>query len=296
MGLFKSSNEVKDENAYLKLENELITKFIKKLNSAVGVSLLVETIINEITEAVEAETATLYSVDGNNKIRFTYVYGGDKKTTQKLKNMTLEMGQGIVGSVVSNGKSEYVEDAEKDKRFFKTADKETGFVTKSLICTPLKLEDSVIGAIQVLNKKGGGKFSTNDMVLLERLAEMAAFALHKEKLYEKITYEKEFNEYIIENIAEGVFVVDKGLNILGSNNKLLEMCGSEHQKESIVGHHVDSILGYLQLTEVYEKVFMEGQPYRQSEQEAKSLQFTLIPRKNSDDVVTEVLTIVKSRR
>ena len=292
----KGSNGIKDEVAYLNLENELITKFIKKLNSTVGVATLVEAIINEITEAVEAQTATLYSVDSNNMIRFAYVYGGDEKTIQQLKGMTLEMGQGIVGSVVSNGKSEYVEDAEKDKRFFKTADKETGFVTKSLMCAPLKLEDTVIGAIQVINKKGDRKFSKNDMVLLQRLAEIAAFALHKEKLYEKITYEKEFNEYIVENIAEGVFVVDKELKVLRSNSRLLEMCGSAHHKESIIGQHVDSILGYLQLKEVYEKVFTEGRPYRQSEQEARALQFTLIPRKNNVDVVTEVLTIVKSRR
>lgn len=294
MAAFRNSN--KDELSSLKVENELITKFVKHLNSTVGIAVLVETIVNEVTEAVKAETSTLYSVGPDNKIHFTYLYGCDEKTMQQLKGMTLDMGQGIVGSVVKSGKSEYVEDAQKDKRFLKAADKETGFVTKSLLCAPLKTEDKVIGAIQVLNKKGGGTFSKEDMALLERLAEIAGVALNKEKLVEKIKYEKDFNEYIIENIAEGIFVVDKGLNILRSNNRLLEMCGSEHHKESIIGHHVDDILGYLNLKDVYEKVFTEGSPYRQSEEEARTLQFTLIPRKDNDDTVTEVVTIVKSRR
>jgi GAF domain-containing protein len=294
--VFRSSDDKKNELAYLKLENELVTKFIKKLNSTVGVAVLVETIVNEVTEAVQAETATFYSVDASKKIRFSYVYGGDAKTIQKLKGMTLEMGQGIVGATVQNGRSEYIEDASKDKRFFKNSDEETGFVTKSMICAPLKMEDYVIGAIQVINKKGGKNFSKNDLTLLERMAEIAAFALYKERLFEKITYEKNLNEYIIENIAEGVFVVDRDLKILRSNSRLLQMCGHESHRDSVVGQHVDSIFGYLQLKDVYDKVFTEGTPYRQSEEEARALRFTLIPRKNREDVVSEVLTIVKSKR
>lgn len=296
MGVFKSSGDKKDEAAYLKLENELITKFIKKLNSSVGVAVLVETIVNEITEAVEAETATLYSVGSDDKIRFTYIYNSNEETMRKLKGMTLEKGQGIVGAVVRAGKSEFIEDASKDKRFHKTTDEKTGFVTRSMICAPLKVEEGVTGAIQVINKKGEGAFSKNDLNLLERLAEIAAAALYKERLFEKITYEKESNEYVVENIAEGVFVVDRDLKILRSNSRMLEMCGHDGQKEAIIGQHVDSILGYLELSQVYGRVFVEGTPYRQSDEEARTLQFTLIPRKDKNDVVEEVLTIVRSRR
>ena len=72
--------------------------------------------------------------------------------------------------------------------------------------------------------------------------------------------------------------------------------GSEQDRDSIIGHHVDTILGYLELSQVYGRVFTEGRPYRQSDEEARALQFSLIPRMNKDEVVTEVLTIVKSRK
>ena len=70
----------------------------------------------------------------------------------------------------------------------------------------------------------------------------------------------------------------------------------DYTKDDIIGKHINDLFGYLHLEDVYKKVFVEGVCYKQSEKEARSIQFNLIPRLNSDNVVTEVLTILKPRR
>ena len=51
-------------------------------------------------------------------------------------------------------------------------DEKTGFVTRDILCIPIKSLDGaeVTGAVQILNKKGGGTFNDEDRMLLEEMA------------------------------------------------------------------------------------------------------------------------------
>ena len=71
--------------------------------------------------------------------------------------------RGIVGSVVSSGRSVNVPDAYADSRFDPSADRETGFRTRNIFCIPL-LDQSgeVFGAAELLNKRGGAEFQRSD--------------------------------------------------------------------------------------------------------------------------------------
>ena len=94
-----------------------------------------------------------------------------------ITGISVAAGQSIVGAVTQSGESLIVADAEKDERFTKSVDDETGFVTKSIICVPLKNEYETIGCIELINKRSGAPFTEYDLALCGQLASLAAVAI-----------------------------------------------------------------------------------------------------------------------
>ena len=99
-----------------------------------------------------------------------------------ITGISVAAGPGIVGSVTQSGESVIVADAAKDERFTKSVDEETGFVTKSIVCVPLKNEDETIGCIELINKRSGALYTEHDLALCEQMASLAAVAINEKGL------------------------------------------------------------------------------------------------------------------
>ncbi|MBA3053099.1 MAG: GspE/PulE family protein [Candidatus Omnitrophota bacterium] len=148
--------------------------------------------IEKIVNSLFAESITLYLVD-KDKIKFSHVYFSPnlykgnpalqksyEAKRETLLKLTLPLNTGIVGKVISEGKSRVVEDVSKDADHAAGIDKDTGFQTRSMITSPLKADGKVIGAIQVLNKSiAPGYFSESDAYLLEEVAQYSAKIIQK---------------------------------------------------------------------------------------------------------------------
>ncbi len=135
------------------------------------------------TRLLGAETGSLFLLDEDAGELYFEVALGDK--TGKLKNMRLKRGQGIAGWVAENKEPVIVYDAIKDKRFFKDADKQSGFTTRDLICVPVKAGDRVLGALQVVNKLEG-TFDEDDLEVLTAFSNQVAIAIENASLYEEL--------------------------------------------------------------------------------------------------------------
>ncbi len=91
-------------------------------------------------------------------------------------------GQGIAGWVAERGESLRVNDVQEESRWFAGVDEATGFVTRSLLCVPLIYRDQVTGVLEVVNKRAG-RFSDEDLHLLEAAAASAAAAIDNARLF-----------------------------------------------------------------------------------------------------------------
>lgn len=94
-----------------------------------------------------------------------------------VRGLKLPRGQGIVGRAVVQNACQMVRDAHADPDFSGAVDDRTGFVTRSVLCAPLSTAEGPIGALQVLNKQGGGLFDERDRDALRLLAAPTALAL-----------------------------------------------------------------------------------------------------------------------
>ena len=130
--------------------------------------------LGEVVKAVGAEAGTIwfYNASGDKRIYPSFWIGG-----ADLTGLSLELGEGIAGTVVKEGKSTVVKDCQKDERWAGRFDSVTGFVTKSMICVPLVNKYEVIGCIQIINKKDGSLYNDEDINLCENLAMLTAIAV-----------------------------------------------------------------------------------------------------------------------
>ncbi len=156
------------------------------VSSTLDLKELLTKIMSKATEVMRCETSTVYLVDEQTHELYFHIVQGDPNVGAKLQEIRLPLGTGLAGWCAQNNKPVIVPDTEKDPRFFKGADKKSGFVTRSMICVPMKLKDKVVGVLQVLNRKGDIPFNDHDLEMLENVANQAVSAIENARLYENI--------------------------------------------------------------------------------------------------------------
>jgi sigma-B regulation protein RsbU (phosphoserine phosphatase) len=151
------------------------------VNSTLDLAELAEHIIGIAARLINAERGSLFLVARESgRLRSMVAQG---LTTGPL---TLEVGEGIVGSVAASGEAEILDDPYSDSRFDPKVDHLTGFRTRSLLTVPVRdREGSLIAVLQLLNHQGGG-FSVADVEFLAELGVPFAIALTTADLHREI--------------------------------------------------------------------------------------------------------------
>jgi Nif-specific regulatory protein len=151
---------------------ELLLDLSRKLALARDTQSLMERIAAESTRLLDADRASIFVWDRENKQLVARpalgVPGGELRLPEHF---------GVVGDVLFEGKPAIVNDVKQDPRFGASVDTQSGYKTRSLICIPLI--DSAgqrVGVFEVINKKNG-KFSDDDRETLELLGAQVAVAL-----------------------------------------------------------------------------------------------------------------------
>ena len=125
-----------------------------------------------LTSAADAERATLFLNDRRTGELYSRVAIGERSRELRVLNT-----EGVAGAVFTSGRSAIVSDAYADSRFEPRMDEITGFTTRSLLTVPLKdPSGNTVGVAQVLNKQSG-EFDSEDLRLVEAIAEHAAIVL-----------------------------------------------------------------------------------------------------------------------
>jgi Nif-specific regulatory protein len=90
--------------------------------------------------------------------------------------------QGIAGWVMANNRAVIINDVDSDSRVYNGLKSQGSFVTRSMICVPLRTRKGFLGVLYALNKIDG-EFSEHDRKLLEILSETIAVSLENARLY-----------------------------------------------------------------------------------------------------------------
>jgi len=108
---------------------------------------------------------------------------------------SLKEGVGIAGLVAQTGHPEIVNEPQTDPRFVQPTD-----LIRSLLCVPLKVQEKVLGVINVSNKLSGEDFTAADEKLLTTLASQAAIAIENAHLVGELQEKKESLEAALRKV------------------------------------------------------------------------------------------------
>lgn len=157
--------------------------YLNEIGGALTRSLELGTVLKVVIEGVnallETERASVFLIDRDtNELVLRYTNEGDA-------DIRLEAPwQGIAGWVAQNDQPCLVNDTLSDPRHLRKIAIETGYEAHSILCVPIKIEDQVIGVVEVLNKQGDRQFTHRHQAMLIEFTKWAAIALHNAHLFE----------------------------------------------------------------------------------------------------------------
>jgi Nif-specific regulatory protein len=88
----------------------------------------------------------------------------------------------VAGWVLRENRPVIIPDVSKDNRFYKGLNHKEDFVTKSMICVPLRTRKGLLGVLYALNKLEG-EFTDKEARLLEILSGTVAISIENARLY-----------------------------------------------------------------------------------------------------------------
>lgn len=192
------------------LQSEQLKKIIKAaqlVNSNIKIDDVLQNIVNVAIDLTEADRGTLYLIDKERNELWSKVLMGNE-----MREIRLNMGEGVAGWVAQNRETVNIEDAAKDERFKSDYDKASGYKTHSMLCFPLKnREDEIVGVIQLLNSKNGS-FSEMDEEFLSAISIQCSLALQNAEMLERLLQTErvqslgKMTNFLIQDIKKPVLV------------------------------------------------------------------------------------------
>ncbi|HUL01393.1 MAG TPA: diguanylate cyclase [Nitrospirota bacterium] len=142
---------------------------------------LLRTILDKSAELLKAEQGSLMLLDNATN---TLLLEVKKGLVEGLAlKQRINRGEGIAGKVVELGEAFLVENVESDPR---TRQKNRQhYKTRSFISVPLKIDDRVIGVLNLSDKTTGEVFDEEDLRLIQSFATHAAIVMERNALYSK---------------------------------------------------------------------------------------------------------------
>jgi len=157
---------------------DLILDVTRRLMSITDLDALLRDMATVTTQLLDADRATIFIVDRDRAEIWSKVALGTG-----AGEIRQAIGVGIAGTVAATGERINIADAYEDPRFNPEPDHRTGYRTKTLLTFPMTGQNGrVIGVFQVVNKNGGGPFSTDDEDTLSSLGASAAVAVENAQL------------------------------------------------------------------------------------------------------------------
>lgn len=160
---------------------ELLLSISQKMSGMDTLDEVLNGLVEVTTKELNAERGTLFLNDPETNELYSRVAQGNFHREIRLLN-----NSGIAGHVFTAGEGLIIDDAYADARFNRTIDEQTGFVTRSILCVPIKTsKGEIIGVAQVLNKQKGA-FSKSDMKLLVAMTTQGTLALQSAQFIERM--------------------------------------------------------------------------------------------------------------
>lgn len=159
---------------------EIMNQVTFSLASTKDVDPLLALILDKAMELLDTEAGTfMISVPESGELEFRVARG---PASNGLIGRRLPLGAGLAGTAAQTGQAILVNRVQEDKRWFSEVDKGSDFNSQSILTVPLVRQNTVLGVLQIINKRNGVSFNLEDQSLLTAFAGQAVVAMENARL------------------------------------------------------------------------------------------------------------------
>ena len=161
-----------------------ILAMCQKMNAERDLPALFDLIAREATRLMEADRASIFLLDTDKQELWSQVAldSGPIRFDARL---------GVAGATALTGETINVSNAQNDPRFYPGVDTQMHYRTRTILCVPLQTAGgNMLGAFEVLNKKGG-PFTKADEHILRTLAAQASVAIETVQMLGEIRCQRD---------------------------------------------------------------------------------------------------------
>ncbi len=157
------------ENQRLQAQVKLLSQVLHLFSAPDEFDVVFDGLLDATLEFFQAQAGALYMFDADKGELYFAAARGPKAREVLQLDQAIRPGQGLAGSAFQNNEVIAVSDAHKDARFAREISDAVGYEVQSALTTPLVCDGQPLGALQVLNKRGGSVFSPDEVELARRL-------------------------------------------------------------------------------------------------------------------------------
>ena len=154
----------------------------------------VHDVVTEMGRALDSAVGLLLQQpDGQLQVSASATYHPDPEAQEVLRALAgqvrVGVGEGVTGNVAASGQSLLVPSLDPGELVARAAPGYRPFVERfpayALICVPLRARGQIIGTVLVARVRPGERYTSDDLRLVEELAERAAMAIENSRLYQQ---------------------------------------------------------------------------------------------------------------
>jgi signal transduction protein with GAF and PtsI domain len=147
---------------------------------------LLELLVGTAAQVLSAQAASLLLLDrATNELVFEVALGAAGAEASKFR---VPVGQGIAGWVAASGQPVARSDLAQDPHFATDMAERIGYVPRTILAIPLRLDDEVIGVVELFDKANGQPFTADDMEVLDQFGRAAAAAIEQSQVMGDLTH------------------------------------------------------------------------------------------------------------
>lgn len=199
---------------------EMLLGVSRKLAAIDSLEEILQALVEFTSTELGAERGSLFLNDSQTGELYSIAAQGNF-----MRRISILNTSGIAGQVFQTEKGIIVHDAYKEEHFNREVDKQSGYKTRNMICTPIRTaKGEVIGVAQVLNKKEK-KFTREDLELLDAMTAQAAIFLQGAQVIEKMQRSRERELEFLDIVADVTSEIELGSllrKVMGEATKMLQ--------------------------------------------------------------------------
>jgi signal transduction histidine kinase len=213
--------------------NRLLT-VIQTLSESLEFESFLQSVVDEVCELTSSESASILRYDSTaDSLVFA---AAPPEQRDFLRGVQVPLEGSAAGWTFRHAHPLVLQNTTEDLRHYKEVDRLTGSHTRSLLAAPLMFRGGPLGVIEAINKTGDAHYTEEDVIILETLASVTAFAMHGNGLQEQV--EQAYSEVASLDRLKSDFVAitshelrtPLGL-ILGHATFLRELVGAEYHEQ-----------------------------------------------------------------